>query len=34
VGVTTVFVPARPELATMSSTAMRALRPITQEGHG
>lgn len=25
-GVTTLFVPARPELATMSSTAMRALR--------
>lgn len=25
-GVTTLFVPARPELATMSSTATRALR--------
>jgi len=25
-GVTTLFVPARPELATMSSTAVRALR--------
>jgi pantetheine-phosphate adenylyltransferase len=25
-GVTTLFVPARPELATISSTAMRALR--------
>ena len=25
-GVTTLFVPARPELVTMSSTAMRALR--------
>jgi pantetheine-phosphate adenylyltransferase len=25
-GVTTLFIPARPELATMSSTAVRALR--------
>lgn len=32
-GVTTLFVPAQPELATMSSTAMRTLGLSAQVGH-